>query len=216
PARFDAEGGLVNGHEAIGEIVGRNVVGSFEGYYNNAEAEAERIRDGWYWSGDLGYRDGHGWFYFAGRGGDWLRVDSENFAAAPIERILSRYPTAVMVAVYPVPDARTGDQVMVAMELEPGAWFDPVGFHGFLTAQPDLGTKWMPRFVRIVNEMPLTASNKVQKRPLRYERWETPDPVFWQPERNGRYRPLTDDDVADLRAQFLQHGRAAVLSSPRT
>jgi fatty-acyl-CoA synthase len=216
PARFDAEGGLVNGHAAIGEIVGRNVIGSFEGYYNNAEAEAERIRHGWYWSGDLGYRDEDGWFYFAGRGGDWLRVDSENFAAAPIERILSRYPTAVMVAVYPVPDVRTGDQVMVAMELEPGASFDPDGFRRFLTSQPDLGTKWMPRFVRIVAEMPLTASNKVQKQPLRNERWETPDPVFWQPERNGPYQLLTDDDVVSLRSQFRQYGRASVLTSPRT
>ncbi len=81
--------------------------------------------------------------------------------------------------------------------------------------QPDLGTKWMPRFVRIVNEMPLTASNKVQKQPLRNQRWEAPDPVFWQPERNRAYRPLTDDDVADLHAQFRQHGRAAVLTSPR-
>ncbi|HWD52908.1 MAG TPA: AMP-binding protein, partial [Acidimicrobiales bacterium] len=202
PARFDAEGGLVNGHEAIGEIVGRNVVGSFEGYYNNAEAEAERIRHGWYWSGDLGYRDEDGWFYFAGRGGDWLRVDSENFAAAPLERILSHYPTAVMVAVYPVPDARTGDQVMVAMELEPGSSFDPVGFHDFLTRQPDLGTKWMPRFVRIVPEMPLTASNKVQKQPLRTERWETSDPVYWQPRRGGPYEPLAAAQVADLRAEF--------------
>jgi fatty-acyl-CoA synthase len=211
PARFDADGGLVNGHVAIGEIVGRNVVGSFEGYYNNAEAEAERIRHGWYWSGDLGYRDEDGWFYFAGRGGDWLRVDSENFAAAPIERILSRYPTAVMVAVFPVPDVRTGDQVMAAMELEPGASFDPVDFHRFLAGQPDLGTKWMPRFVRIVAEMPLTASNKVQKQSLRSQRWETPDPVFWQEERNGPYQPLTADQATGLRDQFLEHGRAAAL-----
>ena len=41
----------------------------FEGYYRNPEADAERPRDGWYWSGDLGYRDEDGWFYFAGRGG---------------------------------------------------------------------------------------------------------------------------------------------------
>jgi fatty-acyl-CoA synthase len=48
PARFGVDGQLVNGHEAIGEIVGRNVVSSFEGYYKNAEAEAdaERIRLG--------------------------------------------------------------------------------------------------------------------------------------------------------------------------
>jgi len=211
PARFDADGRLVNGHAAIGEIVGRNAVGSFEGYYNNAEADAERIRRGWYWSGDLGYRDEDGWLYFAGRGGDWLRVDSENFAAAPIERILARYPTAVMVAVYPVPDARTGDQVMAAIELAPGSSFDPVGFHQFLSGQPDLGSKWMPRFVRMVSEMPLTASNKVQKQSLRSERWETSDPVFWQPVRSGPYERLTSAQVAELRDQFEEHGRVAAL-----
>ncbi len=56
-ARFDDDGKLLNGAEAIGEIVGRNVVDRFEGYYRNPEAEAERTRNGWYWSGDLGYRD---------------------------------------------------------------------------------------------------------------------------------------------------------------
>ena len=49
------------------------------------EADAVRTRNGWFWSGDLGYRDENGTFYFAGRGDDWLRVDGENFAAAPVE-----------------------------------------------------------------------------------------------------------------------------------
>ena len=91
---FDDDGRLLNAGEAIGEIVGRNVVDRFEGYYNNPEADAERTRNGWYWSGDLGYRDDDGVFYFAGRAGDWLRVDAENFATAPVERILARFPPA--------------------------------------------------------------------------------------------------------------------------
>ncbi|MEO5874950.1 MAG: AMP-binding protein, partial [Streptosporangiaceae bacterium] len=94
-ARFDSQGLLLNS-EAIGEIVGLNT--RFEGYYNNAEADAQRLRDGRYWSGDLGYRDESGFFYFAGRSADWLRVDSENFAAAPVERILSRWDPVVMCA----------------------------------------------------------------------------------------------------------------------
>ena len=49
------------------------------------DAEQERLRRGWYWTGDLGYVDADGFFYFAGRTGDWLRVDSENFAAGPVE-----------------------------------------------------------------------------------------------------------------------------------
>ncbi|HET6965550.1 MAG TPA: AMP-binding protein, partial [Acidimicrobiales bacterium] len=98
-ARFDADGTLLNPAEAIGEIVGRDAAGRFEGYYNDPEAEALRLRNGWYWSGDLAYRDEEGVFYFAGRTGDWLRVDSENFTAAPLERILARAPGVAGVAV---------------------------------------------------------------------------------------------------------------------
>ncbi|MEL7208488.1 MAG: AMP-binding protein, partial [Actinomycetota bacterium] len=112
PARFDDAGRLVNGDEAIGELVNPDVGLAFEGYYANDEATAERLRDGQYWSGDLGYVDEDGHVYFAGRNADWLRVDSENFAAAPVERILHRFEPVVMAAVYGVPDARTGDQVM--------------------------------------------------------------------------------------------------------
>jgi steroid-22-oyl-CoA synthetase len=214
PARFDADtGALVNGDEAIGELVRRDRGARFEGYYNNEEATAERVRDGWYWSGDLAYRDADGWFYFAGRSADRLRVDSENFAAAPIEGILSRLPGVVMVAVYPVPDARTGDQVMAALELAPGASFDPDAFAAFLAAQDDLGTKWAPRYVRVVEAMPLTATGKVNKQPLRAARWETDDPVWVREGKDGPYRRMTSDDAAALRAEFESHGRGHVLQA---
>jgi steroid-22-oyl-CoA synthetase len=214
PARFDADtGALVNGDEAIGELVRRDRGARFEGYYNNEEATAERVRDGWYWSGDLAYRDADGWFYFAGRSADRLRVDSENFAAAPIEGILSRLPGVVMVAVFPVPDARTGDQVMAALELAPGASFDPDAFAAFLAAQDDLGTKWAPRYVRVVEAMPLTATGKVNKQPLRAARWETDDPVWVREGKDGPYRRMTSDDAAALRAEFESHGRGHVLQA---
>jgi acyl-CoA synthetase (AMP-forming)/AMP-acid ligase II len=115
------------------------------------------------------------------------------------------------VAVYPVPDARTGDQVMAALELGPGVEFDGAGFAAFLGAQPDLGTKWAPRYVRVVEHMPLTANNKVNKQPLRAARWETEDAVWVRDSADGAYRPLTDADVAALRDQFAAHGRAQVL-----
>ncbi|WP_174555158.1 AMP-binding protein [Actinomadura hibisca] len=215
PARFDAAGGLLNADEAIGEIVGLNVAAAFEGYYNNPEADAERVRDGRYWSGDLGYRDADGYFYFAGRGADRLRVDSENFAAAPVERILARWPAVVMCAVYPVPDPRTGDQVMAALELHGD--FDPTAFAAFLAAQPDLGTKWAPRFVRTVPAMPLTATGKVDKRPLRRAHWteaegERPT-IWWRPTRTLTYEPLTQAQAADLRKKFEEHGRTHTLDT---
>lgn len=214
PARFDAAGALLNADAAIGEIVGLNVAGAFEGYYNNPEAEAGRVRDGRYWSGDLGYRDEKGFFYFAGRDADWLRVDGENFAAAPVERIIARWDPVVMCAVYAVPDPRTGDQVMAALELA-GA-FDPAAFAAFLAAQPDLGTKWAPAFIRVVPAMPLTSTGKVDKRPLRGERWDRVDAageVWWRPGRELRYERLTARRAAALRAEFAAHGRAHLLTT---
>jgi len=211
-ARLDGGGRLLNPDEAIGELVGRNVVSSFEGYYGDPEAEAERVRDGWYWSGDLAYRDEEGVFYFAGRSGDWLRVDSENFTAAPIERILGRMEGIAGVAVYAVPDSRTGDQVMAAVEMEDGATFDPDAFADFLAAQPDLGTKWLPRYVRVVGALPATATHKVDKAPLRRERWSTGDPLWRREERGERYLPMGFDDVESLEAEFLTNGRVNLLT----
>ena len=75
-AVFDQHGALVNGDDAIGEIVNRSGGGIFEGYYNNTEATSDRLRNGWYWTGDLAYVDANGFYYFAGRSTDWLRVDS--------------------------------------------------------------------------------------------------------------------------------------------
>jgi fatty-acyl-CoA synthase len=212
PAVFDEHRRLLNAAEATGEIVGRDVLSSFEGYYANADADAERARNGWYWTGDLGYRDTDGTFYFAGRTADWLRVDGENFAAAPVERVLGRFPGVAAAVVYAVPDPRTADQVMAALELDDGVAFDPRAFAAFLVEQPDLGTKWAPRFVRIVDSLPLTATRKIDRKPLRADRWATKDPVWWRPTAGDPYRILTDADVAALHDAFAEAGRSGMLA----
>ncbi len=212
-ARLDSSGRLLNGDEAIGEIVNRSGVGGFEGYFEDAEADEERTRQGWYWSGDLGYRDEAGFFYFAGRAGDRLRVDSENLAAAPIERVLERHPEVAAAAVYPVPDPVSGDRVMAALELRPGGRFDPDDFARWLRRQPDLGAKWAPRLVRITGAMPLTATGKVRKSVLRAEAWDCGEPVWHSPGRQLRYRPLTDAGRRALRGELEARRRADLLGS---
>jgi fatty-acyl-CoA synthase len=210
-ARFDEDGRLVNADEAIGEIV--NTAGTtFEGYWNNPEADAERMRRGAYWTGDLAYRDEAGFFYFAGRTADWIRVDGENFAAAPIERILMRYPGAVLAVVYGVPDATAGDRVMAAIQLARGVQFDPDRFAAFCEAQPDLGPKWVPSFVRVVDEFPMTRTNKVIKRELVHERWDCADPVWWRPARGPAFVSFAPGDAASLVESFERNGRAALLT----
>lgn len=207
-AEFDEGGRLLNPDVAIGEIVNRTGAAMFEGYYRNPEATAERIDGATYKSGDLGYRDEAGFFYFAGRGGDWLRVDSENFAAAPVERILARFPGVVLVAVYPVPDPRTGDQVMASIEMAPGVTFDPEAFGRFLSEQSDLGTKWAPRFVRVVQDIPVTATRKIDKKDLRRQSWTVEDAVYLGDTKTHEYRLMDDDDEAALLAEYERYGRS--------
>jgi fatty-acyl-CoA synthase len=165
-ARFDATGALANADEAVGELVNTAGSGFFTGYYNDPDANAERMRHGMYWSGDLAYRDADGWIYLAGRTADWMRVDGENMAAAPIERILLRHSAINRVAVYAVPDGHVGDQVMAAVVLNEGQALDAQEFEAFLGAQPDLSPKARPRYVRIATELPSTATHKVLKRQL--------------------------------------------------
>ncbi len=213
-ARIDPTGLILNPDEAIGELACRSEATLFEGYFKNEEADNARLRDGWYWTGDLAYRDEAGFVYFAGRNDDWLRVDSENFAAAPVERIVERHPDVVAAAVYAVPDPQSADQVMAAVELRAGSPVDDfcAGLGAFLSTQADLGTKWAPRFVRIVSALPLTATGKITKSNIKKERWSCGDPVIWREDRTGTdYRLLTPADVTALEAEFEAHGRAALL-----
>jgi len=197
PVRLGADGAILNLDEAVGEIVETAPGTGFEGYYKNDEATSARFRDGWYWSGDLGYRDAEGWLYFAGRSNEWLRVDGENFASAPVEAIIARHPAVRSVAVYAVPDDPVGDRVMAAIELWDGVAFDAGELDEFLAAQADLGTKWLPAFVRTTAELPKLASMKVDKTTLRRQAWREDD-VVWRPGRGQPLRPLTDDDRVAL------------------
>lgn len=213
-AQFDSDGKMTNAANAIGELVRRDAAGGFEGYWNNPDAESDRLRGGWFWSGDLAYRDADGVFWFAGRTGDWLRVDSENFAVSPVERILGRFADAAAVAVVGLPDPLAGDQILATIELLPGRSFDPGAFAAFLDAQPDLGTKWAPRFVRVTSEIPVISQGKIDKKPLRREAWLCADPVWWRPARSAAYVPMTSADREALRNEFEGHGRTDAHPQP--
>lgn len=193
-ARFDDTGALANPDEAIGEIVNTTGGGMFGGYYNDQNATDQRLRHGMYWSGDLGYRDADGWIYLAGRTADWMRVDGENMAAAPIERIILRLPEVSQVAVYPAPDEHVGDQVMAAIVLADDTELTPDTFADFLAMQPDLSPKAWPRHVWITGRLPATATNKVLKRELVARGVNPPGGRLWTREPRGRaYTPRTPE-----------------------
>jgi fatty-acyl-CoA synthase len=186
PAIFDEHGALSNFDEAVGELVNTHGAGGFTGYYNDAAATHERMRHGMYWSGDLAYRDSDGWIFLAGRTADWMRVDGENLAAGPIERILQRLPVVNHVAVYAIAAEDVGDQVMAAVVLNNGATLTPNQFGEFLAAQPDLSPKAWPRYLRINAALPRTATNKILKRELIKDGPSAGDGVLWARAARGR------------------------------
>ena len=104
--------------------------------------------------------------------------------------------------VFAVPDPRTGDQVMAAVELRDGAAFDAGAFTDFLSAQPDLGTKWAPTYLRVVDAIPTTATGKIDRKSLRAEGWRTEDRVWWRQGRALDYVPLTRHDLQEIERAF--------------
>ena len=136
--------------EAIGEIVSTSGAAGFEGYWRNEEAEHARVR------ATVG--TGPGTSATATRPASSTSQGAPTTGCAstartsrqrPSPACIERHPDVVLAAVYAVPDPVTGDQVMAALQLREGAAFDPDAFAAFLAAQPDLGTKWAPRYVRI-------------------------------------------------------------------
>ena len=105
---------------------------------------------------------------------------------------------------------------MAALELLPGRRFDAAAFAAFLTSQADLGTKWVPAFLRVTSALPQTASGKVTKGPLRDDGWwrggdrvyrRRPGPSGGAPE----YEPLDEAEVGELLDELGRHGRRGLI-----
>jgi len=197
-AQIDAAGRLRNATAAIGELVRVDSDGGFEGYWRNEEADRERVRGGHFHSGDLAYRDAAGFLYFAGRISEWLRVDGENLAAAPIERVLADHHDVITAAVVAVPDMDAGDQLLAALQVADPQAFDVRAFDAWLQVRGDLSAKARPRFVRLATSLPQTATNKVDRRALGVQGWNTSDLIWWRPGRDDAWRALDNADRTDL------------------
>ena len=103
---------------------------------------------------------------------------------------------------------------MAAIEMEHGRAFDPDDFAAFLAAQPDLGTKWAPRYVRIVESL-AGHRNRQDRQDTRCAstRWDTADPLWHRVGRSDEFVPMTSDDVARLYEEFEANGRSNLLQS---
>jgi fatty-acyl-CoA synthase len=222
PAELDAEGKLVNYAEAVGEICRVAPDTSlFQGYFDNAEANRSKYRDGVYHSGDLGHilvRDGKRYLYFDGRTDDWIRKDGENFSAAQVARLLSEHEDVVLAAAYGVPCPVSDEWVMAALKLRSGATFDPQGFFDFCEQQVTNGgmdRKWFPDFVRIVDEFEYTQTQKVLVRNLKKVHFDLDrvgdSRIYYRRRGDDRFRSFTPEDYAALREEFERAERLELL-----
>jgi fatty-acyl-CoA synthase len=222
PADVAPDGKIRNYEAAVGEICRVAAdTGLFQGYYGNRDATTSKFHDGVYHSGDLGHivvREGRRFLYFDGRTDDWIRKDGENFSAAQVARILQEAPDVTLAAAYGVPCAVSDELVMVALKLRPGATFDPQAFHDYCAAQVEHGgmdRKWIPDFVRVVDDFEFTQTQKILVRHLKahhYDRRRLRDAaIFWRTRGDQTFRVFTAADYEAQRERFAAAERLPLL-----
>lgn len=149
----------------IGELILKGPV-CMPGYWNNAEATAHTIVDGWLHTGDLVKRDDEGYFYVAGRKKDMYKSGGENVYPVEVERVISTHPAVREVAVIGVPDAKWGEVGKAYIALNAGHTLSEVELLEF--CQKNLAKFKCPRQVEFLAELPKGDSGKILKRMLKH------------------------------------------------
>jgi crotonobetaine/carnitine-CoA ligase len=142
------------------------------GYYKNPEATARAWRNGWFHTGDAFRVGPQGDYFFVDRMKDAIRRRGENISSFEVETEVCAHPAVKEAAAVAVPSELSEDEVLVAVSLADGATLDPAELIRFLI--PRMAHFMVPRFVRIVPELPKTPTQKVQKHTLRSD-GVTPD-----------------------------------------
>ncbi len=161
----DPDTGRVVAPGVRGEICARGY-GVMLGYHDNPEATAATIdAEGWLHTGDLGTMDDRGYCRIVGRIKDMIIRGGENIYPREIEEVLFAHPAVGDVAVVGVPDPKWGEQVVAFIRLAPGASTDAEQLRAFVREK--LAPHKTPREWFFLDELPTTASGKVQKFALR-------------------------------------------------
>ena len=150
------------------------------GYHKAAEATARAWRNGWFHTGDAFRKDADGNFFFVDRMKDAIRRRGENISSFEVEAEVLAYADVRECAALAVPSEFGEDEVLIAVAPAPGRTIDPAALIRFLVGR--LAYFMVPRYVRILPELPKTPSSKVLKTQLRAEGL-TPD--TWDREQAG-------------------------------
>jgi acyl-CoA synthetase len=149
----------------VGQIGGRGA-SLMLGYFNDQTATEESFNaGGWFMTGDLGYLDADGYMVITGRKKDLIIRGGHNIYPARIENLALQHQAVARAAVLPVPDARLGEKVCLAVMLHPGASADAQDLLMHLHAS-GLSRYDMPEYFVELKDIPFTASGKIYKRDL--------------------------------------------------
>ena len=152
----------------VGEIQVKGVRGRsiMAGYWNDEAATAAAFTgDGWLRTGDKGYRDADGWFFFVDRKANMIKRAGENISASEVENVLEGHPAVAEAAVIGVADPVRDMAVKAFVQLEPGAAATPAEIEAFCAEH--LAAFKVPSLVEIVEDFPRTCSMKIEKKLLR-------------------------------------------------
>jgi acyl-CoA synthetase (AMP-forming)/AMP-acid ligase II len=159
----DAEGNIVPDGSS-GEFWVR-MPNMFGGYWNQPEATAAVMRDGWYKTGDAGYRDEEGLLYIVDRVKDMIITGGENVYSAEVEQALARHPGVRQCAVIGLPDPKWGERVTAV--IIPAAGATPTPEEIIAHCRGLIAGYKVPKEVRFVDALPMTATGKILKRAVR-------------------------------------------------
>ena len=167
--RILSEGGAECAPGQLGEIVKQSPA-VMKGYYKNPQATSEALKNGWLYTGDLGYLDGDGFLYFVDRKKDMVKRGDENISSEEVERVLNSHPLIAESAVIGVPDPIRQEEVKACIVLKPQATpetLPPEEIWDF--CQTHLAAFKIPRYLEYRESLPKTPSSKIQKGALREE-----------------------------------------------
>jgi crotonobetaine/carnitine-CoA ligase len=133
-------------------------------YYKNPDATSDKVRDGWLYTGDLVYADEMGYIYFVGRNTESMRKGGENVSAYEVEHAILQHPDILECAVYAVPSELAEDEIMVTLVPKEGREITPPSLREYLSDK--LAKFAIPRYYRVVDELPKTETHRVIKKEL--------------------------------------------------
>ena len=144
---------------------------AFSGYHHRPDADERAIRDGWYFTGDIGHLDSDGDLWIVGRVDDMIITGGENVHPVEVEDVLAEHPAVAEAAVIGAPDERWGQRVVafVVPTADAAATPDADALDRHFRETADIAGFKRPREYRFVDQLPKSSSGKLLRRELRKE-----------------------------------------------